>query len=93
VEALGDVEERLRPEHDVPLGLDADVAHERHEGVQDLGDPAAEARRAHVQHTRPVEPLAQLHDLVVQLPADDAAVICERLVAGVYALQHGQSSV
>jgi hypothetical protein len=89
VEALGDVEERLRPEHHAPLGLETDIAHEGHQRVEDLRDPAAEARGVDVQHPRPVEAFGELHDLVVEGPADDAAVIGEGLVAGVYALQHG----
>ncbi|MCA1687641.1 MAG: hypothetical protein LC714_03370 [Actinobacteria bacterium] len=89
VEALGDVEERLRPEHHAPLGLEADVAHERHQRVEDLRDPAAEARGVDVQDPDPSQALGELHDLVVEVSTDDAAVIRERFVARVYTLQHG----
>jgi hypothetical protein len=42
-----------------------------------------------VQHSRSVEASGALDDLVVEGSPDDAAVIGERLVPGVYALQHG----
>ncbi len=88
VEALGDVEERLRPEHDIPFGLQAGIPHQRYERVQDLGDPATEARRADVQDPLPPQALPEGHYLIVELPADYAAIIGERFVAGVYTLLH-----
>ena len=88
VEALGDVEERLGAEHDVPLGVEADVPHQGHERVQDLRDPAAEARRADVQDPLAPQTLPEGHHLIVELPTHDAAVIGERLVAWIYALLH-----
>ena len=91
VEALGDVKEGLRPEHDVPLGLEAHIPHQRHERVQDLRDPSAEARRADMQNPPPPQALPEGHYLIVEFPAHDAAVIGERLVAGVYTLLHSST--
>ncbi len=49
VEALRDVEELAVGRHHLPLGLQADVVHERHQRVEDLGHAAAERGRIDVQ--------------------------------------------
>ena len=49
VEELGRVEELLLAEDHVPVGVDADVAHQRHDRVEDLRDAAAESGGADVQ--------------------------------------------
>jgi hypothetical protein len=41
-----------------------------------------------VQDTRALQAVGEIHHLVVELSTDDAAVIGERFVARVYALQH-----
>src|SRR5215216_1015507 len=75
VETLGDVEERLRPEHDVPLGLQAGIPHQRYERVQDLGDPTTETRRTDVQDAFPPQTLPEGYYLVVEFPTNYAAII------------------
>ena len=42
MDRLRDVEELVLAVDDPPLGVEAGVAHERHERVEDLGDAAAE---------------------------------------------------
>jgi hypothetical protein len=42
-----------------------------------------------VQNPHPVQAFGEVHDLVVEVPTDDAAVVGERLVARIYTLQHG----
>ena len=49
VEELGRVEELLLAEDHVPVGVEADVAHQRHDRVEDLGDAAAEGGGADVE--------------------------------------------
>ena len=49
VEELGRVEELLLAEDHVPVGVEADVAHQRHDRVEDLRDAAAEGGGADVQ--------------------------------------------
>ena len=49
VHQLGDVEELLAPEDHVPVRVEADVAHQRDQRVEDLRDAAAERGRADVQ--------------------------------------------
>ena len=53
VEALGDVVELLAPEHDLPLGVDADVVHQRDQRVEDLRHAAAERGGGEVEHPQP----------------------------------------
>jgi hypothetical protein len=50
VEHLGDVEELLSTEHDLPVGLESDVAHEWQQRIENLRDPAAHRGGAHVKN-------------------------------------------
>ena len=76
VHQLGDVEELLAAEDHLPVGVEADVAHQRHERVEDLRDAAAERGGAHVQHPLARERLGQLADLLDQATARRGA--CSR---------------
>ena len=49
VQELGGVEELLLAEDHVPVGVEADVAHQRHDRVEDLRDAAAEGGGADVE--------------------------------------------
>jgi hypothetical protein len=73
VHELRDVEELLPPDHDVPVGLEPGIAHERDERVEDLGDAAAERRRAYVQDALALEGLGQLVYLVDETVARSGA--------------------
>ena len=85
---LGRVEELLAPDDDLPLRLDADVAHQRHERVEDLGDAAAERGRRQVQHLQPLELLGELVDLLDERAPDKVRVVGQGLVTDPYRLQH-----
>ena len=90
VNRLGDVEELVAPVDDAPFGLEPGAAHERHERVEDLGDPAPEGGRRQVQHALPGERLGQRADLVHEPPARDRRVVREQLGADVDLLEpHG----
>ena len=75
VEQLRDVEELLAPEDDLPVALEAGVAHQRDQRVEDLGHPAAHRRRAQVQHALAPERLRQRLDLLHERAADQVPVI------------------
>ena len=68
VEELGRVEELLLAEDHVPVGVEADVAHQRHDRVEDLRDAAAESGGADVQDAVPLQRLGQLADALDQSP-------------------------
>ena len=85
---LGRVEELLAAVDHVPLALEADVDHQRHQRVQDLRDAAAERGRRHVEDALALEPLGALADLVDQRAADDARVVGEVLVGDGDRLEH-----
>ena len=87
---LGRVEELLAAVDHVPLAVQPDVDHQRHQRVQDLRDAAAERGRRDVQDPLALQPLGALADLVDQRPADDARVIGEVLVADGDGLEHGR---
>ena len=91
VEALGDVEEVVVGGQHLPLGLEADVVHQRHERVEDLGHAAAERRGVDVQDALAPQALAELDDLAVVVLEDDALVVGDRLVADVD-VAHGTSA-
>ena len=92
VEELGRVEELLLAEDHVPVRVEADVAHQRHQRVEDLGDAAAESGGADVQHPLALQRLGELADLLRQLFADDVGVVGEGLVAEGDFLKQGWSS-
>ena len=69
VEELGRVEELLLAEDHVPVGVEPDVAHQRHDRVEDLRDAAAEGGGADVQDALALQRLGQLADLGDQLLA------------------------
>jgi hypothetical protein len=93
VDRLRDVEELLGPADDPPLGVEADVVHERDERVVDLGHTAAEGRRRHVEDALAPQRLGQAVDLVDEAPRDERAVVSEALVAGVDEREHGGRTV
>ena len=76
VHQLGDVEELLAAEDHPPVGVEADVAHQRHQRVEDLRDAAAERGRADVQHPLAGQRLGELADLLDQAAARRGA--CSR---------------
>ncbi len=89
VHHLGGVEELLAPVDHLPLHLDPDVGHQRHERVEDLRDPAAERGGGEMDDAEPLQPLGPLADLVHQRPPDDARVVGEVLVGDGDRLEHG----
>ena len=92
VQELGRVEELLLAEDHVPVGVEADVAHQRHDRVEDLGDAAAEGGGADVQHALALQRLGELADLLRQLLADDVRVVGEGLLSEGDFLKQGRSS-
>ncbi len=88
VHQLGRVEELLAAVDHLPLAVQPHVAHQRHERVEDLRDPAAESRRGDVHHAPPLQRLRQLPDLVDQAPPADVRVVGKLLVAYGYGLEH-----
>ena len=90
---LGDVVELLAAEHHLPLGVDADVVHQRDQRVEDLRDPAAERRGGEVQDLQPLELGGQLADLLDQRLARHVRVVGQALVADRDRLQHQASSL
>ena len=80
VHQLGRVEELLAPVDHLPLAVQAHVAHQRHERVEDLRDAAAERGRRDVHDPLALQRLGQLADFGDQLPAADVRVVGERLV-------------
>ena len=75
VQELGGVEELLLAEDHLPVGVEPDVAHQRHDRVEDLRDAAAEGGGADVEDTLPLQPLRELVDLLDQPPPDDVGVV------------------
>ena len=74
VDPLGDGEELLAAAHDVPARVDADLAQQRHQAVQDLGDAAADGGRVDVLHAPAAQPLTQEAELVDGARADELGV-------------------
>ena len=72
----------------MPLAVEADVAHQRHERVEDLRDSAAEGRGGDVHDALILQRLGQLADFGDQLAPTDVGVVSERLVAYGYWLEH-----
>ena len=81
VEALRDVEELAVGRHDLPLGLQADIVHQRQQRVEDLGDPAAERGRVDVQDALALKRRRELLDLGEKVFEDDALVVGQELAA------------
>ena len=79
-----------RPEDHLPVRVEPDVAHQRHERVEDLRDAAAERGRADVQDPLALQGLRQLADLVDEPAADEVGVVGERPLAEGYLLEHPQ---
>src|SRR5687767_10924378 len=89
VHQLGRVEELLAAEDDLPVRVDADVAHQRNERVEDLRHAAAEGGRGEVEHLQPAQLLRHLADLLDQRPAREMRVVSKRLVPDPDRLKHG----
>ena len=77
VHGLGDVEELVVAGDDAPFGVEADVAHQRDEGVQHLGDAAAVRRGVDVEDARALERPRQALELGDDVVADDGRVVGE----------------
>jgi hypothetical protein len=93
VHQLGDVEELLAAKDHMPVRVQADVAHQRDDRVEDLGDAAAERGRADVEHALPLERLGQLASLLDQgLPAD-VRVVGERALTEGDLLKHPRKAI
>ena len=89
VHELRRVEELLAPVDHLPLDLEPDVAHQRHERVEDLRHAAAERGRAEVHDAAALQRLGQLADLLDERAADDVGVVGEALVGRARRLEHG----
>src|SRR4051794_22206154 len=89
VHQLGGVEELLAAHDDLPLGLDADVAHERHERVEDLGHATAERGRREVEDLESLQLFGKLVDLLYEWATHEMRVVGQGLVAHSYGLQQG----
>ena len=85
---LGRVEELVAPEDHAPVGLEPDIAHQRDERVEDLGDSAAERRRGQVQDAHALERRRELVDLGRELTPRKRVVVGEALVPDGDAMQH-----
>jgi len=90
VEALRHVVELGRRRDHLPLGREAGVGGERHQGVEDLRHAAAEDGGVDVKDALSAEIGGQLVDLGHELPGDDGAVVRQGLVPDVD-LVHGTS--
>ena len=88
VHQLGRVEELFAPVDHLPLAVQAHVAHQRHERVEDLRDAAAEGGRGDVHDPLALQRLGELADFGDQLPAADVRVVGERLVSDGHGLEH-----
>ena len=88
VHGLRDVEELLGAADDPPLDVQADVCHQRHERVVDLGDAAAERGRGQVRDALTLQRLGERADLVHQPACGERGVVGERLAADVDDIQH-----
>jgi hypothetical protein len=88
VHQLGRVEELLAAVDHLPLTVEPDVAHQRHERVKDLRDAAAESSRRDVHDAAALERLCELANFRDQLTAADMRVIGECLVANGDRLEH-----
>jgi hypothetical protein len=89
VHHLRRVEEPLATVDHVPLAVQADVDHQRHERIQDLRDAASERGRRQMEDALAPQSLGALADLVHQRPPDDARVVGEMLVGDDDGLEHG----
>ena len=90
VHELRRVEELLAPVDHLPLDLEPDVAHERHERVEDLRDAAAERGGGEVHDAPARQRLGQLAHLLDERAADDVRVVGEALVGEGDGLEHGR---
>ena len=77
VEELGRFEELLLAEDHVPVRVDADVAHQRHDRVEDLRHAAAERGGRDVQDPFALQRRGELEDALGRLATDDARVVGE----------------
>ena len=91
VHQLGRVEELLAPVDHLPLAVQPDVAHQRHERVEDLRDAAAERGRGDVHDALALQRLGELADLLDQLAPADMRVVGERLVSYGDGLEHART--
>src|SRR5205085_3385660 len=87
VHQLRDVVELLAPDHDLPVGLEAHVAHQRDERVEDLGDAAAEGGGGQMEHLEALKRLRQLANFLHERAADKMRAIRKALVAYGHRLQ------
>ena len=79
MEGLGDLVELDAAFHDVPLGRNANVVHEGHQGRKDLGDAPAACRGIHVKHARAAERLDEPVNLVNRFVANKRPIVLEGL--------------
>ena len=80
VDRLRDLEELVLSENHPPFGVEAGVAHQRHERVVDLRDAAAVGGGGEMEHPLALERLRQRADLISQRRARERRVVGERLV-------------
>jgi hypothetical protein len=88
VHELRGVEELLAPVDDLPLDLEADVAHQRDQRVEDLRHPAAEGGGAELDNALALQRLGELSDLLDQRAADDVGVVGQALMGQRDGLKH-----
>ena len=88
VHQLRRVEELLAAVDHLPLDLEPDVAHQRHERVEDLRDAAAERRGRQVHDAPALQRLGELAHLLHEWAADDVRVVGEALAGEGDGLEH-----
>ena len=93
VERLRDVEELLGALDDAPLDLEADVGHQGHERVVDLGDTAAERGRREMDHALGLQRLGEPMNLADETARGDRRVVGEALVPDVDELEQSRGSL
>ena len=91
VNRLGDAKELLRAAHHAPLDVEPGVRHQRHEGVEDLRDAAAERRGGQMQDSLAAERVREPPHLVHQPARNEARVVREGLPPRVHELQHEEA--
>ncbi len=93
VELLGEVEERVVPRQDVPLGVQAEAALQGHEGMEDLGDAAAVRGGVQVEDARVLKRRGSLLDLRDHVIPDERSILVDRLRAQLHPVSHHPSEV
>ncbi len=86
VQSLGHLEELAIAGDHLPLDVEAEIALQRHERGEELGDPASSSGRAQLEHSQPPQAVSKITNSGDLLIADDLAVRLERLAPYLHAL-------